>query len=112
MTKPLPPTLRERNRYMVFALECEKPVKSKDVSQAIYTTATRFLGELGASKVSLRFIEYDEKKKLGIIKVNHKSVDEARAVLVVLKEIAGAKVAAQTLGVSGTIKKAREKWAK
>lgn len=110
MTKPLPPTLRERNRYLVFKVNAEKPLSQKEVAQAVYATATRFLGELGASKVSLRFIEFDEKKQRGILKCNHKSVDEIRATLCVLTQAGGKKLAAQTLGVSGTLKKAREKW--
>jgi ribonuclease P/MRP protein subunit POP5 len=110
MTKPLLPSLRERNRYLVFELACSGAPAAKDVSQAIYSAATRLLGEVGASKISLKFVEYDETKKHGIIKVNHKSTSEARAALAVLTEAGGAKAAARTVGVSGTLKKAREKW--
>jgi ribonuclease P/MRP protein subunit POP5 len=110
MTKPLSPTLRERNRYLVFALACESPQKQKEVAQSVYSAATRLLGELGASKASLHFIEWNEQKQRGILKCNHKSVPEARAALTVLTEVAGKKAAARTLGLSGTLKKTREKW--
>jgi ribonuclease P/MRP protein subunit POP5 len=107
---PLPPSKRERNRYLVYALRSEKPVKGEDIGRAIWKTALDFLGELGVSKSSLRVVDFDEKKQKGIIKVNHNSVEEARMTLALVKEVNKHKVALNVLGVSGILKKARGKW--
>ena len=111
MPKPLPPALRERNRYMVFEIISENGSFSKrDVSKVIQNTSLQFLGELGVSKMSLWLIEWNDETKKGILKVNHKSVNEMRASIALIKEINGKKATFHVLGVSGTIKRAREKY--
>jgi ribonuclease P/MRP protein subunit POP5 len=107
---PLPPSKREKNRYLVYEVNSEKPVKGEDIGRAIWKTALDFLGELGVSRSSLRVVDFDEKKQKGIIKVNHTSVEEARMTLALVKEINKQKVALKTVGVSGILKKAKGKW--
>ncbi|ODS39161.1 MAG: hypothetical protein A7316_06280 [Candidatus Altiarchaeales archaeon WOR_SM1_86-2] len=111
MPKPLPPTLRERNRYVVFEIISENNGFSKgDVSKVIQNASLRFLGELGVSKMSLWLIEWNGETRKGILKVNHKSVDEMRASIALIREINGKRAIFHVLGVSGTIKRAREKY--
>ncbi|MEM2918598.1 MAG: Rpp14/Pop5 family protein [Candidatus Altiarchaeota archaeon] len=110
MTKLLPPTLRERNRYLAFEIISERKFSKEDVTKAIWNSALKFLGELGTGKTSLRLIEWNEEKQHGIIKVNHKSVDEIRAAIALIKEINSIPIIPRVLGVSGTIKKTRERW--
>ena len=107
---PLPPAKRERNRYLVYSVTSEKPVKSEDIGREIWKTALDFLGELGVSRSSLRVVDFDEKKQKGIIKVNHMSVEEARMTLALVKEVNKQRVALQVVGVSGILKKAKGKW--
>lgn len=110
MTKPLQPTLRERNRYIVFELRSEGKLDRKQVTKSLWNTVLRFLGELGASETSLWLIDWLPDKQKGILKVNHKSVTPVQAALALLKEVDKKPVLPRVLGVSGTIKKAREKW--
>lgn len=110
MTKMLPPTLRERNRYLAFEIISERKFSKDDVIKAIWNSSLNFLGELGTGKTSLRLIDWDEEKQHGIIKVNHKSVNEIRAAIALIKEINSTRIIPRVKGISGTIKKTREKW--
>jgi ribonuclease P/MRP protein subunit POP5 len=107
---PLPSTKRERNRYLVYEVLSGSPVSGEDIGKTIWRTALQFLGELGVSRTSLRVVEFDEKKQKGIVKVNHRSIEEARAVLALVKDVDKKEVTLHVLGVSGILKKARKKW--
>ena len=110
-TKPLPPTLREKNRYLVLEVISEgKRFDKKAVQRAIWNSSFAFLGEVGVSKTSLWIIEWDEKKQKGIVKVNKQSIREIRASITLINKIEGQVVIPQVLGISGTIKAARRKW--
>lgn len=110
MPQMIPATLRERNRYIAFELVCESPVSRSEVVKAVWGTLLRFVGELGASKTALWVMDWDEEKKQGILKVNHSSLDEVRVALVLMTEASGKPVIFRTLGVSGTVKKTKEKF--
>jgi len=110
MLKPLPPTLRERNRYLTLELLSDSNFGREELIKAIQNSCLNFLGELGTSKTSLWLLDWDERKRKGILKVNHKSVDEVRASLALIKEINKKPCILHVLGVSGTVKKAREKF--
>lgn len=107
---PIPPVMRARNRYVVYEAICERPLRREDVGKAVWRETLTFLGELGASRSALRIVEFDEKKQKGIIKVDHKHVDEAKVALALVREINKKPVILNVLGVSGILKKARCKW--
>ncbi len=107
MPKPIPPTLRQRNRYMVFKILSDSTYDRKQVVNAIWDNMLRLYGESGVSETSLWMMDWDEKKSRGIIKVNHKSVGLVRAGLTLVKEVNGKKALLQVLTISGTLKKAR-----
>lgn len=104
------PTLRERNRYIAFELVCDSQISRGEVVKAVWNALLQFLGELGASKTSLWVMDWDEQRKRGILKVNHCSVDEVRAALTLMKELNGNPLVFRTLGVSGSVKKTKEKF--
>lgn len=110
MANVIPPSLRERNRYIAFELISSVKFSRGDVVKALWASVLRFLGEYGASKTSFWVMEWDEEKQNGIIKVNNKCVDEVRSALTLLKEINNVSVIYHTLGVSGTVKKTRKKF--
>ncbi len=107
---PLPSAKRERNRYLVYSVASESPIKGEDIGKAIWASALSFLGELGVARSSLRVVDFDENKQSGIIKVNHKSVEEGRLVLALVKEVNKRPVALAVTGASGILKKAKGKW--
>jgi len=110
MMKPIPPTLRERNRYLVFEAISDASLKRDEVIRAIQNSCLAFLGELGTSRVGLWLMDWDARKRKGILKVTHKSVDEVRASMALVKDIGRKPCILKVLGVSGTVKKAREKF--
>ena len=109
-TNPLPPTLREKNRYLVLRIISKTKFEKKAVQRVLWNSAFNFLGERGVSKISLWFVDWDEKKQRGIVKVNRQSVEDIRASIALISKIEGEKVIPQILGISGTIKGARRKW--
>jgi len=106
------PTLKERNRYMAFESISSAKFSRNDVVKALWDSALRFLGELGAGKTSLWMMDWDEEKQKGILKANHKSADSVRTALALVNSINGQRVILNVLGISGTIKKTREKYIK
>jgi len=107
---PLPPAKRETNRYLVFEVISKGKSSKTEISKAIWASALQFLGERGAGKLSLRLIDWDEKKQKGILKVNSKGLQEARASLALIKEIEKSKAIFHVLTVSGILKKAKKEF--
>lgn len=105
---PLPPSKRDRNRYMLFEAISEGRFNKAGVSQAIWASALQFLGELGASKLNLKLVEWDEGDQVGILKVDHRGVDGARAALALITEIEKNKLIFHVLKVSGILRKSRK----
>jgi len=114
MPNLLKPTLREKNRYIAFEIISDEKYARDEIVKAVWSACLRFLGEKGASTTSLWIMDWDEEKQRGIIKVNHRSVDDVKAALALMPEIKKAdgnrcKAIYRTLTVSGTLKKVRKK---
>ncbi|MFB6246083.1 MAG: Rpp14/Pop5 family protein [Candidatus Pacearchaeota archaeon] len=90
--KPLRPSHKESKRYLY--------VQGKDLKKNVPRAIHEFVGDLGMSKVSLKFIETGE--EYAIICVNRDSLNHVRAALAVYKEKMLVKKA------SGTLKSLRE----
>jgi ribonuclease P/MRP protein subunit POP5 len=121
MTKLIKPTLREKNRYIAFKLitKPETKFQREDMIRFTSNAALRYLGELGTSKTSLWLVDWDAEAQKGIIKVRHNETDNIKAALSLAKETTlknqkENRITVQyiTLGVSGTLKKTREKFLK
>ena len=108
--KPLKPTLRERNRYIAFEVVCDRKCSRDEVVRTVWNTATRFLGEIKTSELSLWVMDWKDDKQKGILKVNHKSIRDIRVGVTMLDKIENSKASINILGVSGTLKKARENY--
>ncbi len=72
------------------------------------------IGQLGIAKAGIQVIKDCFKPKLqkGIIKVGHKSVDELKMALSLIETINNKKVIVKSIGVSGILKKAKERYLK
>ena len=104
---PIPLSLRDKKRYLVFELISDKQLYSKEVSFAVKNLLLKLFGELGLSKMNYQFIVFDEKSMKGILKCRHIAVDDLKAGILLLKEINSVKVIPKTLKTSGTVKKAK-----
>ena len=102
------PSLKEKKRYIVFQVKSEKMLDFGQIKDEITRKMIRFLGELGYGKAGIMIVEGNKDK--GIIKVNNNHVDDARAALALVKDLNNEKAMIQTLGISGILKKARERW--
>ena len=114
MEKPkiLPPTLREKERYIVFEIISESPVLYQDFSKALWFTASSFLGDLGAAESHPRIIKnlYSERMQRGIVRCRHDRTEHVRAALAMIRKIGGKDSVIKVLGITGTIKSAKNKY--
>lgn len=110
MPKPMLPILKERNRYIAFESISDSNFSRGDVIDAIWNSMLNFFGEIVTGKTGLWVMDWDEKKQKGVLKANHKSIETVRTSLALVEGINGHRVIFNVLGVSGTIKKAREKY--
>jgi len=105
----LKPSMREKWRYISFRIEAEAEVSERDAREGIARSVIRFIGELGASKARPKVIEYDGKRREGIMRCLTEGVGEVRAALALINDLGASKCAVRTLKTSGTLRALREK---
>ncbi len=105
--KTLPPTARERKRYILIRVDSEPRAEKDLVNKLVIQAGLQFLGELGMARAGVQFLEdcWNEKDSTGIIRVSHKYVDEVKSALALVKEFEGKKITIHSLKVSGEINK-------
>ena len=103
--KPLLPSMREKKRYVVFETIVDK-FEQKKVEAILNENCLKFMGEFGVSKSGFMLLNDSWKKNKGIIKIDPKHVDELKMALGLIT----GKVIVNVLGVSGTLKKAKQKF--
>ncbi len=110
--KFLPPTLREKSRYVAYQVISEKKLVFSDLNSALWNSILNFLGELESAKARVWIMKdtYDDEKQTGTIKCAHDYVERVRSALILLQRIGDVRVAIKVLGVSGTMKGARTKF--
>jgi ribonuclease P/MRP protein subunit POP5 len=111
--KPVLPSLREKKRYLVFEVISDKKLENvNSISKTIMNDCQNYLGEMGMAKAGLMILnnKYNPNMQRGVIKVSHKMVDNLRAALCFVKEIDNQKVIVKSVGVSGILKKAQNKY--
>ena len=108
----LPPSLRSHKRYIIFEIVSDEPVAYNELLSAIWNSMLDFLGELKSSEAMIWLIQnlYDESGKQGVIKCRHDFVENMRAVLSLIQTVGETRVIIKILGVTGTIKSARNKY--
>ncbi len=107
--KTLPPTLRSRQRYLVFEA-VGNGFGREELAKAVFNTGMRFLGEHEYSRTKAWLMDFDQERQKGIIRFAHNHKKGIKAVLLLVNDIGGRKAILHTLGISGTVKKARKKW--
>lgn len=108
--KTLLPSLKEKKRYVVFDVISEQNLDKKDIENVIYNSCKNFIGEFSYSKTGINILSELGNNKKGIIRVNNKYVDYVKSSLMMIKEINGKKVVIKSIGVSGILKKAKERY--
>ena len=110
--KILPPTLRDKKRYLAFEIISERPVTFENVIEAFWSSLLSFLGEVGTSRTNVWFVKdaWDSSRQRGLVRCEHTEVDNVRVALALITGVAGARVVPHSLGVSGTMDGARKKF--
>jgi len=106
--KSLRPTLRDRFRYVAFALSSEERVRTQDLQKAILSAAKNLFGDVGVSKFRIKIVLFDDTK--GLVRCYYRSVPEVRATFASIGKIENNRVCVTVTGTSGTIKAGIEKY--
>ncbi|MBI4148246.1 ribonuclease P [Candidatus Woesearchaeota archaeon] len=101
------PSLREKKRYLAFEVISQKPVASALVSSTVNQAFVSLHGELGAASAGIHIPAALVQNKRGIIRVNHASLDLARASLCMVQRIGAEPCVVRSVGASGSLKKAK-----
>lgn len=104
----LPPTLRDKKRYIAFRINSDVIVKRSEVVGAIWYTILDFLGEQAASDLGFWIKDFDNQQ--GFLVCRHNKVGEVIGSLTLVNEISNRKASITVLGVSGTLKALKKKF--
>jgi len=110
--KRLLPSLKEKTRYIVFQIISEKKMNFLIIEKVIKEAILSFIGQLGVSKANPIILKdcWNQEKQKGVIKINHKFIDEIKMSLALIKNINNTKAIVDCIGVSGILNKAKKKY--
>jgi RNase P/RNase MRP subunit POP5 len=93
-----------RRRYLALKVDCDEPLESTALSDAVWNAVLRLFGEVGASQAGLFLVRFDAKKRVGVLRCTHTALPLVRASVASLTRIGNMKVAVHVLRVAGTLK--------
>ncbi|WP_423793401.1 Rpp14/Pop5 family protein [Methanocaldococcus indicus] len=110
MLKTLPPTLREKKRYIAFKIIYEEELSEGEVVNLIRKAVLEYYGQWGTSKSNPWLVFY--KYPYGIVRCQRDNVDFVKTSLILVNKYKDKPINIICLGVSGTIRKAKIKFLK
>lgn len=101
------PSLREKQRYVVCEVESATPVSFSDTAHTVQEALASFIGLLGLARAGIQILpeRWDPGRQRFVVRVDHRSVDELKAALLLIKKIKNTSVIVRSVLVSGTLKK-------
>ncbi|NQV08383.1 ribonuclease P protein component 2 [Candidatus Woesearchaeota archaeon] len=111
--KPLLPSLREKKRYLAFEVISNKKIGDfSHLSEAFWSECLSYLGTSGTADAGVWLLAdmWDEKTQKGLIRINHKNVHNVKTALTLMQKINRQNVIVKSLGVSGILKKAKDRY--
>ena len=93
-----------KRRYLAVSIDSLETFGSHEFMDAVWGAVSKLFGEYGASQAGLSLIDYDETRKLAVVRTWHKTLEMVRTVLASMTHIGNKPVALHVLMVSGTIK--------
>ncbi|MBC7085604.1 MAG: ribonuclease P [Methanomethylovorans sp.] len=106
--KVLPPSLRERKRYLIIEIITEHDVSREELIREIFAATGSLYGDIGSSECGLKLLNFEKQK--GILRCSHMMTEKTRAALATITSIGGQRAIVHVLGISGTIKGATKKY--
>lgn len=122
--KILPPTLRDKKRYITFEVICQGRLNRDDVISMLLDGSLYLHGACGTAKSDIWIVKLfdcsgehsnnvnDEHRMKGILRCRREEVDSVTAVLPTITKFRGKSIVFHTLGISGTIKSATKNFIK
>lgn len=114
--KILPPTLREKKRYIAFNLYSEDLITKEEMPNLLWNSIVNLYGEIESSKINLWLINYKHIQNSNrnqcrcIIKCRRGYEKEMITALNNITQYKKNRVVIHTLGTSGTIKTLDDKY--
>jgi RNase P/RNase MRP subunit POP5 len=93
-----------KRRYLAVSIDSHETVSSHVFMGTVWDAVSKLFGEYGASQVGLSLIDYDETKRLAVLRAWHKTIEMVRTALASITHIEDKQVALHVLAVSGTLK--------
>ena len=100
---------RTKRRYLALQVDSEGAPTPKEFIDTIWRAVTKLYGELGASRTSLKLIDYDEEKKAAVVRAALTTLGMVRTAVASITSIANMEAAVHVKAVSGTIKSLYQK---
>ena len=104
----LPPSLRERRRYLLFEVLSERALDKWELLKEILDSLYALYGDFGASASKVWLIEYHTLDGTsggrGILRCAHQQVEEVRAALACIHAVNNVRVGIRVIRTSGTLK--------
>jgi len=105
--KRLLSSLKEKKRYIAFEIDSECGFAKEDIIKAVDTSCRKFMGEYGYGSAGFMVVDNTIGEKNGVVKVNSRYVDLAKASLMMISEINNSKVIFKSVKTSGSIMKVK-----
>lgn len=107
--KTLLPTLKERQRYVVYEVRFEKKAGNMPrLNELIIKECNNLLGVFDAAKAGIMNVKYDDNIHRGIMRVENTFVDKIKVCLGMMTSLQDTKVNIDCIYVSGMINKAED----
>jgi ribonuclease P/MRP protein subunit POP5 len=100
---------RVKRRYLAVQVDVDGGLSQRDFLDAVWAAVTKLYGEFGASQTGLALVDFDEEKKIAIIRASLTTLQQVRAAIATITRVAGKDAAIHVTAVSGTIKSLRKK---
>ncbi|ADG13916.1 Ribonuclease P [Methanocaldococcus infernus ME] len=108
MLKPLPPTLREKKRYLAIKILYEDEISEGEFIRLLRDASLKFIGYWGTAKANPWLVYYNY--PYAIVRCQRDHVDFVKSSLILVREFKDKPINIICLGVSGTIRKAKIKF--
>ncbi len=109
--KPVLPSLKEKKRYIVFEVISKGSITDlNSITKVIWQQTLSIMGQIQAAEAGIWLFPDCWNNNKGIIRVGHKYVDQIKASLAMIEKIEDNEAIVRTVGVSGTMAKAKSKF--
>ncbi|OYT63530.1 ribonuclease P [Methanosarcinales archaeon ex4572_44] len=106
--KILPPTLREKKRYLTVEIMKDGRINRDRFLRALQDSIKDLFGDVGLSETGLRLLHFDGTR--AVVRCTPKMVWAVRAGIATITQIDGVKVSVRVIGIGGTVRSVMEKY--